>query len=130
VIAAGYEKEMRGFLNSNPGLRSRFTNLIRFPDYTPQECMDIIFMQMITKEGLLLASDDETQLLKIFEVLKTTPSWSNGRDIRTFLEFAMRAQARRLVDKNDTSSAGMLMEPDLEAGLRSLMSNKQTGASL
>jgi len=127
VIAAGYDKEMRGFLNSNPGLRSRFTNLIQFPDYTAQECAEI-FKRMIIDERLILSVEAEEQLKKIFEALKIAPNWSNGRDVRTFLEFALRAQARRLAGNNN-ASLDTLTEPDLAHGFRSLMSNKQAGAS-
>jgi SpoVK/Ycf46/Vps4 family AAA+-type ATPase len=127
VIAAGYDKEMRDFLNSNPGLRSRFTNLVEFPDYNVQECGEI-FKRMIVDEGLALSVEAEQQLIKIFEALKIAPNWSNGRDVRTFLEFALRTQARRLTSNND-ASLNILTKQDLAFGFRSLMSNKQAGAN-
>ncbi len=127
VIAAGYDKEMRDFLNSNPGLRSRFTNLIQFPDYTAQECAEI-FKRMIIDEKLELNAEASQQLVEIFETLMRAPNWSNGRDVRTFLEFALRAQARRLTGNND-ALLDIPTEQDLAFGLRSLMSNKQAGAS-
>ncbi len=126
VIAAGYDKEMRNFLNSNPGLRSRFTNLIQFPDYTALECSEI-FKRMIVDEKLELSTEAGQQLTNIFETLTGAPNWSNGRDVRTFLEFALRAEARRLAAESD-ASPDVLTEQDLAFGLRSLMSNKQAGA--
>ena len=128
VIAAGYEKEMRVFLNSNPGLRSRFTNLIQFPDYTAQECSEI-FKRMIVDEKLELSAEADQQLKEIFKTLTAAPNWSNGRDVRTFLEFALRAEARRWAAESD-ASPDVLTEQDLAFGLRSLMSNKQAGAGV
>ena len=111
VIAAGYEKEMRVFLNFNPGLRSRFTNLIQFPDYTAQECSEI-FKRMIVDEKLGLSAEADRQLKEIFGTLTAAPNWSNGRDVRTFLEFALRAEARRLANQSD-ASPDVLTEQDL-----------------
>ncbi|MBK9257624.1 MAG: AAA family ATPase [Saprospiraceae bacterium] len=41
VIVAGYPKEMKHFINSNPGLQSRFKHFFEFPDYLPQELIEI-----------------------------------------------------------------------------------------
>jgi len=127
VIAAGYGKEMRDFLNSNPGLRSRFTNLIQFPDYTAQECGEI-FKRMIVEEKLELSAEAGQQLTEIFKTITSAPNWSNGRDVRTFLEFSLRAQARRFAGNND-APLNTLTEQDLADALRLLMSNKQAGAN-
>jgi SpoVK/Ycf46/Vps4 family AAA+-type ATPase len=41
VVVAGYPEEMKNFLNSNPGLKSRFNHYFHFDDYTPEEMMQI-----------------------------------------------------------------------------------------
>src|SRR5207302_8818160 len=55
VIAAGYPNEMKEFVGSNPGLRSRFTRYIDFPDYRPEELMQI-FEQHASEAGYILSS--------------------------------------------------------------------------
>mgnify|MGYP002637313003 CR=1 FL=1 len=50
VIMAGYGKEMAAFLNSNPGLASRFPVTFDFPDYSPEE-MSSIAMQITDEKG-------------------------------------------------------------------------------
>lgn len=56
VVVAGYPKEMTGFLNSNPGLKSRFNHYFHFDDYTPQELMEIVKLGL-THKKLTIADD-------------------------------------------------------------------------
>ena len=60
VIVAGYPAEMERFVNSNPGLHSRFTRFIEFPDYGPQELCRI-FALMCRKNGLTASPALTTQ---------------------------------------------------------------------
>lgn len=53
VIAAGYGEEMEAFLSSNPGLRSRFSRTIDFPDYTPEETLEIFERQAKSADYIL-----------------------------------------------------------------------------
>lgn len=50
VIVAGYPKEMHHFINSNPGLKSRFKHIFEFPDYLPQELIQIALYTSKLKE--------------------------------------------------------------------------------
>jgi SpoVK/Ycf46/Vps4 family AAA+-type ATPase len=126
IVVAGYDAQMRRFLNSNPGLRSRFTNIINFPDYSASDCIQI-FHGMVSKQGLILGSEAVASLPRMFETLLGAPNWSNGRDVRTFLEFVLRAQAGRIVDS--ASEPHVLSEADLAAGLSAMLENKAAGAS-
>jgi Cdc6-like AAA superfamily ATPase len=94
VIVAGYNRPMQEFLMSNPGLRSRFTNFISFPDYSAQECVQL-FLQMA--DGRCTVHPDLfPRLLLILEEMRGTSGWANGRDVRTLLELAERKQAVRV----------------------------------
>ncbi len=101
VIAAGYSKEMEDFLNSNPGLDSRFTRKIDFEDYTPEELRKIM-LGMISKEGLRIdgeADEKVTQKLKDICTNKNN-RFANGRTVRNEFEKILQNQSTRLVELN------------------------------
>jgi len=101
VIAAGYSKEMEEFLNSNPGLDSRFTKKIDFEDYTPPELQKIM-ISMIANQGLKV---DEEAEIKISSMLKAiyenkNNRFANGRTVRNEFEKILQNQSGRLVELN------------------------------
>ena len=115
VIAAGYSKEMEEFLNSNPGLDSRFTRKINFEDYTPQELRSIM-LSMILKEGLKI---NEAAEIKITERLKEICNnknnrFANGRTVRNEFEKILQVQSTRLITlkKKGEVIDPMLIEED------------------
>ena len=61
VIIAGYTDEIKTFVNSNPGLASRFNRYIDFPDYTPAELVEI-FKHMVAKYDYTLSADADVAL--------------------------------------------------------------------
>jgi SpoVK/Ycf46/Vps4 family AAA+-type ATPase len=126
VVVAGYDAQMRGFLASNPGLRSRFTNIINFPDYSTSDCVQI-FSGLARKQKLVLTDDAIAKLPAVFDALRNAPNWSNGRDVRTFLEFALRAQAGRVLAS--ASEPNVLNDADLTSGLQTMLENKAVVAS-
>ena len=99
VIAAGYPKLMEEFLNSNPGLRSRFSKQIFFPDYTAEELLEIL-KYMVRKNGLLITEDaleyTYGQLKKLYE--ERDDNFANARIVRNMFESALVRQADRLKD--------------------------------
>ena len=102
VIVAGYTDLMEEFLDSNPGLRSRFNKFIFFPDYTPDE-LSAIFEFTAKKNGYTVAPD-VLSLVKDYYVIKTAlnePNFANARDVRNLFEKAVARQANRLADKDD-----------------------------
>lgn len=97
VIVAGYPDLMNEFLNSNPGLRSRFNKFINFADYNPKELVDI-FKNMCNKSGYSATEECIEYVQKYFEkrYMTRNTNFANGRDVRNFFEMAMVNQANRL----------------------------------
>lgn len=97
VIVAGYPDLMNDFLNSNPGLRSRFNKFFHFVDYTPQELLDI-FKNLCNASGYTATSTCLECVKKYFEKRCTEKgiNFANGRGVRNYFEMAMVNQANRL----------------------------------
>ena len=97
VILAGYTKEMEEFLTANSGLRSRFPNIIEFPDYTAEELLAITKLTA-KKKGYTIDETCETPLLQYYEKRQTTDARTagNGRMVRNLVEDAILNQSRRL----------------------------------
>jgi Holliday junction resolvasome RuvABC ATP-dependent DNA helicase subunit len=66
VIVAGYTNPMKIFIESNPGLKSRFNKYIHFPDYTPEE-LTRIFEKLANENNYLLNSDAEEQMRRTLQ---------------------------------------------------------------
>lgn len=98
VIAAGYTAKMNEFIESNPGFKSRFTEIIRFEDYTPGEMAEIYHKFM--KEGkYTLSPDAQVMLGKIMgEAPNLFPEhFPNGRLVRNLFEDSIKYAATRVM---------------------------------
>jgi AAA+ superfamily predicted ATPase len=97
VIVAGYPAPMERFITANPGLRSRFTRYIGFPDYTPAELCRI-FALMCRKNGLTLTPPLREKLVHHFHHLhaQNEEHFANARLVRNCFEEVINAQAGRL----------------------------------
>lgn len=98
VIVAGYTDLMNEFLSSNPGLKSRFSNFINFEDYTDEEMMQILKINLKSQD-YKLSSDAETKVKELFadRVANKPENFANARDVRNFMEHAIAKQATRIV---------------------------------
>ena len=96
VVAAGYPDEMTQFVNSNPGLASRFTDTLTFPDYSDAELEDI-FYRLADSAGVRMDPDAIQSLRKTIPLLRRQVDFANGRSVRTLFDRVMKAQAKRLV---------------------------------
>ena len=101
VIVAGYIELMEEFVESNPGLESRFNRFIHFPDYTVEEMMGI-FRMRCDKAGYTLAPEAGDELKRILaEKSKDSIGFGNARGVRNLFEKALSRQANRLAAMGD-----------------------------
>ena len=115
VIVAGYRNEMRRFIDSNPGLASRFTKTIEFPPYAADELATILRL-MATRQNYQLPDDLERKIKPWIESGMRSESWGNARAMRTLLERAREAQAVRIA-ADPTSDVSRIDMPDIQAAM-------------
>jgi stage V sporulation protein K len=124
VIVAGYPAEMKRFIDSNPGLHSRFTRFIDFPDYSPQELCRI-FSRMCAKNGLQATPDLKETILHHFTFLhqQRADNFGNARLVRNCFEGIINAQATRLAASGnyETQALTLLSAEDLDSPARELL---------
>ena len=117
VVVAGYPAEMERFVNSNPGLRSRFNRFVEFPDYQPHELCRILSL-MCRRNGLELARDLKEKAIAYFHALHAARDvhFGNARLVRNCFETMVTAQASRLVagPPPDAATLVRLTQEDLE----------------
>ncbi|HVC87914.1 MAG TPA: AAA family ATPase [Gaiellaceae bacterium] len=123
VIVAGYPRLMHRFLESNPGLRSRFSREIEFPDYSTDELVEI-FRRFAADTEYSLGEGAEETLRGIFGRAERDETFGNARFARTLFEQALNAQALRLgegdVERLGHTELQRLASEDLVAGARAL----------
>lgn len=97
VVLAGYTDEMRRFVDSNPGLRSRFSRVIRFPDYDADELAKI-FLLMAEKSQYVCSDEVRASIRDVMQraVERKDRNFGNGRYVRNLFERAIQRQAVRL----------------------------------
>ncbi len=96
VIFAGYPDKMEDFISRNPGLRSRVSFHLNFPDYDTEELGQIAEL-MVAQRGMRLTAGAKGKLMKVFEAGRDLKDFGNGRFVRNLIEQALINQASRLV---------------------------------
>ena len=102
IVAAGYPTEMADFIDTNPGLKSRFTRTINFPDYTEDELV-CIFLQLGEKNQYQLSDDAVLRVRHFIAAEPRTRGFGNARYVRNLFETAIAHQAVRLAPLGDPS---------------------------
>ncbi len=119
VIVAGYEDEMRMFIDSNPGLKSRFATVIHFPDFSVTELVEM-FQHRCRDNGYKLTPEAEEKLRGYLAraVARADRGFGNGRHVRNLFEDAIKNQAFRLLATTSELTRDELMNlipEDIEA---------------
>ena len=116
VIAAGYTDLMEDFLNSNPGLRSRFSQTLFFEDYDGAQLHEI-FRKMCRDAGMIVTEEADERMRTYFYDLYENRgvNFANARDVRNAFEKILARQANRLASVTDAELTNeMLMEIQTE----------------
>jgi stage V sporulation protein K len=109
VIVAGYPDKMRRFLESNPGLASRFTRRIDFPPYGEEELVEI-FSRLTAQEQLVLPPGFEPRVRPWIASAKGREDWGNARSMRTLVERVRETQAARIATDPDADLTTLTIE--------------------
>ena len=97
-IVAGYTEQMHTFIDSNPGLKSRFTQTIHFDDYNPDELTQI-FVNLAQKKNMVIDEPTRDAIHRQFEqlYLRRDKNFGNAREARRIFDEAVEKQSQRLV---------------------------------
>ncbi|GAA5030313.1 hypothetical protein GCM10011506_19390 [Marivirga lumbricoides] len=99
VVAAGYPDEMEDFIQSNPGLQSRFNRYFKFDHFSPEALLNI-FKMYVSKADFKLTEDAEEKVTEIIDRVyeKRHKSFGNARTMRNLFENIIEKQANRIVE--------------------------------
>ena len=109
VIVAGYTKPMEKFIESNPGLKSRFNKYIEFPDYTIDELMEI-FELNCKKYDYVIEEDAKKQVRArlVSKKMQMKENFANAREVRNMFEDIITNQARRVAEMENPTHDDMM----------------------
>ena len=109
VIVAGYTKPMEKFINSNPGLKSRFNKYFEFPDYTIDE-LEAIFYLNCSKYDYIVEEDAKKQIRAriIGRKMMRQENFANAREVRNMFEDIITNQARRVAGMENPTHDDMM----------------------
>lgn len=97
IIVAGYPEPMEKFINSNPGLKSRFTRKIHLNDYNPEDLFKM-FKTLCEKRNYKFENEKliESLLLEHFKYKSIDRNFGNGRDVKTLFDAVLEERSEQL----------------------------------
>ena len=116
VIVAGYTDEMREFINSNPGLKSRFNKFIEFPDYSGEEMIKIFDLMCVSQDYVLNKEATDYVAEHLRDLAENHEEhFANARGVRNYFERCIERQATRVVSEPniDANSLTTFKLPDV-----------------
>lgn len=127
VVVAGYTGPMEIFINSNPGLRSRFNRYFYFDHFTTDQLI-LIFESFCQKSDFILSEDAKEKLKDTFSLMEgiKSESFGNARVVRNLFEKIVQTQANRLIfwSAPDAANFKTLLEEDIPEPSETLQSLK------
>ncbi len=119
VIVAGYPAQMRAFLDSNPGLASRFAKTLDFASYSSDELVTIV-ERLCRKHHYSLEYETQSALTALFDSMPRTETFGNARVARKVFEAMIGRQAYRLAQAGESSSMQLAQLLPADLGVISL----------
>lgn len=107
VILAGYNEDMDKFLDVNPGLKSRFANIIEFKDYSVEDLLKIAD-NLFKNKGYIITEEAREKMKIVFGEASRSSDFGNGRYVRNLFEKAVRNQAVRLENEGNLTKEHLI----------------------
>ncbi|MFC2085445.1 AAA family ATPase, partial [Bacteroidota bacterium] len=127
VIAAGYPEEMKNFLSSNPGLKSRFNRIFNFEDYNPDELIKI-FKLFANKEEYKIQKEAENLMFNEFVNLYRSrdKTFGNARLARQFFENTKLQLSNRVIRLHENQKDKKVMETIVKDDILNALKSDET----
>ncbi|MFD4637137.1 right-handed parallel beta-helix repeat-containing protein [Lentzea sp. NPDC058436] len=124
VIVAGYSEQMERFLASNPGMASRFTRTVEFPNYSVDELVTIT-TGLCHKHQYQLSVDGVAAVREWFEQVPKGGTFGNGRVARQLFESMVSNQASRLMDEPELEGSALTTLTAADLGQPSIATEEE-----
>lgn len=126
VIVAGYAKEMNTFLDSNPGLRSRFSNTVHFPDYSVPDMIQIA-QKMLAEQDYQADNEYMDLLSNRLWLEKDKKGFGNARTVRNIIEQSIRIHSARVAQLASPSREALIIltKSDIQIDEQDILSEKE-----